>query len=1646
MIEDGQYEYLIKFFDAGSLGKLKREMASAQKALDKMTKSAEGLQALTSSLGFSGNPKQQLAANNLAKTGGAQASQSNALVAGKLARRQAQIAEQVIRLDQDNHNRLKKHYSALQRQQAQELASLSRQDFLNREVTSLKQAQVKAEAAKLRTALASREFLNNTDGRSTGRLSKNLANAQADEAEAIANAERLNTLQRQGETIAKRRSVIQEKLNNSTARMNAQRAQGNNLEARKELLKARQLKIDLLATQQGKLTTAQINQQVIAQNRLNAAKARVANSEKKDLFSSRLADGGAGLFKIQAQLLANYAAMGLALGALSFAGKFIVDLDREFSQLQAITGTTDQAMQSLEKTIISVSEKTKFTALEVAEAATILGQAGFSTDAIESSIQSITLLATAVGSDLKTTVDLVTSTLSVFNLRAEEAGNVANVFTSAVNNSKLNLEKLTLGLQYAGNIANEQNISFSELTATLGAMANSGIRAGSTLGTGLRQILTALAAPSEKLSARLRDLGLASEDVDVKLHGFTGVLENLQTAGFTTSDALEVLEVRAGAAFAALTNNIGTIDDLRKKFLLSSAAAKANEVQMEALANKGARLQSVFGTVVAKGMAPLLDVAKALVDVLAYLLSGLNRLGPVLPILTTTVTALGAAFLYKRVQLLLSNTAMLASIKTMVATRVTMVSLAASAKGLALSLGPVGLALIAVTGLMVASKAGYDALTVSVDELQAKLDESLGRFETYRQNLVAIDKEIDRLTKRHFDASTSMTEVNNIALELQQKFADLGAKFNFTTGTLADLIPELERLRDVMLELQEVELKSSLIDSQSLLKKQQKITSRVIDGVANNGFFGKGVLAGNRTLGEDADVQAFKARSKSGKTLTAKELEDFNQVLSDKLAPILDRLLANPDPKGEEEKLAVFRDKKAKFAYETLQNEVLQMIQTTMGIEDARMKLAQNSFERSNADFKEISVDLQEAKVRFKELRAAGDKEGVKSFVKEIEDSLGNARDKFSGDNQAKFDASGFTKAYEGLHHLAEQYTQKTAQELKEEKALHDLEMQIRQRQLNNVMRDVGVRENALTIAISKDEALKLLSDKQAKERTRELEELERNNSSEEVINKTKTLIASREIEEREKVINAFDKMALDEIVKKQTTSFKSLEQSLEADIATQKKLVSTRSSVADIEQAKARALVSLGKLETAAREDLTFRLRNDSAQLAIEMVNLNNTLASNRAALGEAFDNLHQDITVKQAPKLRDALTELVNSFEEARNALDAKIKALQDPVKDAQAARDAMDSPANKGKFSDVHRREMDRKVQEAEIKAMKAELELLKSEKSLELNLQAAELEVQSSINAKRILELQTKIDNYNTGNNTTSMVEAKAAIAEINQLNKQQAAIQGKILDKKKEIAQTTEEIRDLERQIGVETGTSAPKQYGWMEGLNNGLEDYMEKLEDATLTSEKFADKVGEVMGTFTDELADAFYDVAIGAKSIGEAFADMAAAVLKAILKILAEQAAIFAVKMLLRAFGVPMQSAPQGLSGGGLVAKAPGERPILPGLSGGGLVPRVGVMGRDTTPLIGMPGEFMLKKSAVDSIGKDKLHAMNIMGKDALDLNRPNIILPSQQAEKSEVNVYVVSPDEKPSLTPKDVLYVIGKDIVSGGQTKQLIKKVALS
>jgi TP901 family phage tail tape measure protein len=281
----------------------------------------------------------------------------------------------------------------------------------------------------------------------------------------------------------------------------------------------------------------------------------------------------------------------------------VIQLEDELAKLSAIADATSSQMTMLKGSIFDVAASSRFATVDLVKISQTLAQAGVNVNEMTDVLRSVTTLANASGSTPDEAVNLVTSALGAFQLQASEAARVADLMTSALNRTKLTVAQTGQAIQYVGSTAYEQNISLEQLLATVGAVAQAGVRSGSTIGTGFRQFLVDLQSPSEKLTATLKSLGLTQADVNVETRGLGAVLETLKNAGFGSAQAYESLEVRAAAFYLTAKNNIDIMDQLQLAFQDQSAAARANERAMDSLSAQWQRFKNIVGD----GFAQLVD-------------------------------------------------------------------------------------------------------------------------------------------------------------------------------------------------------------------------------------------------------------------------------------------------------------------------------------------------------------------------------------------------------------------------------------------------------------------------------------------------------------------------------------------------------------------------------------------------------------------------------------------------------------------------------------------------------------------------------------------------------------------------------------------------------------------------------------------------------------------------------------------------------------------------------------------------------------------------------------------------------------------------------------------------------------------------------
>lgn len=303
----------------------------------------------------------------------------------------------------------------------------------------------------------------------------------------------------------------------------------------------------------------------------------------------------------------------------------IREFEKAMYNVQSITGATNSTIAQLGLTVKDIASTTKFSAVEVADGMTMIAQAGFSASQSMQMMQSISNLATGTLTDMKTTVDLVTSAMVVFNIEAHNASRVSDVFANAVNKSKLTMDKIKTAFNYIGPVARDAGVSFEETAVSMMLLANSGQKA-STIGTGLRNVFSTLLSPSKKLTEAANAAGVALVDLDPRVNSMKTIIENLAVVVRDSSVALDVFGKRGSTAVLSLTNGLKDYDRLINSVQRVGSAADMASKQQEGLyvrwKNLHDRAQLVAVTLGENGLTGALGV---LIDKFSSLLNAINQ-------------------------------------------------------------------------------------------------------------------------------------------------------------------------------------------------------------------------------------------------------------------------------------------------------------------------------------------------------------------------------------------------------------------------------------------------------------------------------------------------------------------------------------------------------------------------------------------------------------------------------------------------------------------------------------------------------------------------------------------------------------------------------------------------------------------------------------------------------------------------------------------------------------------------------------------------------------------------------------------------------------------------------------------------------------
>lgn len=472
-----------------------------------------------------------------------------------------------------------------------------------------------------------------------------------------------------------------------------------------------------------------------------------------------------------AQSTRSMAAYGAAISGLyALFGLFgkaktaVIEYNQSLKDLQAITQATDSDIATLSETILDVASKYKYSLNEVADAAKVIGQAGFSASETMSVLESAVTLAQGTMSKMGETTDLITTSLTAFQEEGLGAAEAADVLAQAVNLSKLDIEKMRTVFNYVGPVANDAGVSFQETASALMVLANQGMRA-STIGTSLRNIFARLESPS----AKLRDAFKGNEEELVKMtSSATTLAEKFRILGTTlgaNADLYDLFGLRAAGAVSILIRFPDAIEQMNEALYEMGMSERMAEKQMEGLSNKISNLGTLFevfavavGQDAGKGLGVFVDILRSALSMLTTVSD--NAFGRATVAVVSFSLAIGAAVTAVRV---LAAVLSLSTVSTFISG---MASARLATLGVATAAGTATVATTALTGALSFISlhpigAAFTALAVAIGAVAAVTALNTKKTEEQRKEtdlyLKTKQEELDLLS-RAAEANAALSE------------------------------------------------------------------------------------------------------------------------------------------------------------------------------------------------------------------------------------------------------------------------------------------------------------------------------------------------------------------------------------------------------------------------------------------------------------------------------------------------------------------------------------------------------------------------------------------------------------------------------------------------------------------------------------------------------------------------------------------------------------------------------------------------------------------------------------------------------------------------------------------------------------------------
>lgn len=211
------------------------------------------------------------------------------------------------------------------------------------------------------------------------------------------------------------------------------------------------------------------------------------------------------------------AGVGIASGiglVVNEAGKF----EKAMANVSTTIDSTPESMRQMSEAVLSMAKRTPVPISELTAALYDVVSAGIDAKDSMFVLEQSSKLGIAGLGTAKEGVDIITSSLNSFNLKASESANVANMVFKAVKYGKTTVSELAESFGSSSALVKNANVSLAEYLATTATLTTTGMTA-SRAQTQVSSAVSALIKPSGTMSKVFKKLGVKDVPAWIKSNG-----------------------------------------------------------------------------------------------------------------------------------------------------------------------------------------------------------------------------------------------------------------------------------------------------------------------------------------------------------------------------------------------------------------------------------------------------------------------------------------------------------------------------------------------------------------------------------------------------------------------------------------------------------------------------------------------------------------------------------------------------------------------------------------------------------------------------------------------------------------------------------------------------------------------------------------------------------------------------------------------------------------------------------------------------------------------------------------------------------------------------------------------------------------------